>query len=33
MKLRAEYRVHPVGAEVSGDYQMVEMSVPTGELQ
>lgn len=33
LKLRAEYRIHQEGAEAAGDYQAVEMSVPTGELQ
>lgn len=33
LQLRAEYRIHPIGVEANGDYQAVEMSVPTGELQ
>jgi putative redox protein len=33
LKLVAKFRVHAVGAAASGDYQEVEMSVPTGELQ
>lgn len=33
LKLQAEYRIHAAGAEASGDYEIVEMSVPTGELQ
>lgn len=33
LRLQAEYRIHAVGAEATGDYQLVEMSVPTGELQ
>ncbi len=33
LKLVAKFRVHPSGTLVSGDYQEVEMSVPTGELQ
>ena len=33
LRLQAEYRIHAVGAEAAGDYQLVEMSVPTGELQ
>jgi putative redox protein len=33
LRLRAEYRIHAVGTEAAGDYQAVEMSVPTGELQ
>jgi hypothetical protein len=31
--LQAEYRIHVARAEAAGDYQLVEMSVPTGELQ
>lgn len=33
LKLVAKFRLHPVDAAASGDYQEVEMSVPTGELQ
>jgi putative redox protein len=33
LRLQAEYRIHVAGAEAAGDYQLVEMSVPTGELQ
>lgn len=33
LKLVAKFRVHAADAAVSGDYQEVEMSVPTGELQ
>lgn len=32
LKLLAQYRIHPVNAEAAGEYQTVEMSVPTGEL-
>jgi putative redox protein len=33
LRLQAEYRIHSNGTEASGEYQQVEMSVPTGELQ
>ncbi|MGH9802956.1 MAG: OsmC family protein, partial [Blastocatellia bacterium] len=33
LKLVAKFRLHSSDATVSGDYQEVEMSVPTGELQ
>ncbi len=33
LKLQAEYRIHAADTEASGDYEIVEMSVPTGELQ
>ena len=33
LKLRAEYRIHPVGEEASGEYRLADMSKPTGELQ
>lgn len=33
LKLTAEYRINPTGSEASGNYQVVEMAVPTGELQ
>lgn len=33
LKLRAEFRIHETGAEASGDYLLVEMAPPTGELQ
>lgn len=33
LKLRAEYRIHPVGAEASGEYRLADTSKPTGELQ
>lgn len=33
LKLQAEYRIHAATADASGDYEIVEMSVPTGELQ
>lgn len=33
LKLVAKFRVHAADAAASGDYQEVEMSVPTGELQ
>lgn len=32
LKLLAQYRVHSNSAEAAGEYQTVEMSVPTGEL-
>ncbi len=32
LKLLAQYRVHSANAEAAGEYQTVEMSVPTGEL-
>lgn len=33
LKLVAKFRVHAADAAASGDYQEVEMSVPTGEFQ
>ena len=33
LKLVAKFRVHAANAVASGDYQEVEMSVPTGELR
>ena len=33
LKLIAKFRVHSSDSTASGDYQEVEMSVPTGELQ
>lgn len=33
LKLLAQFRIHAAETEASGDYQTVEMSVPTGELQ
>jgi putative redox protein len=36
LKLQAQFRIHPPEVQVedaAGDYQPVEMSVPTGELQ
>lgn len=32
LKLRAQFRIHATGAEASGDYQAVEMSMPTSEF-
>jgi putative redox protein len=32
LKLQAQYRIHATGAEASGDYQMVEMAMPTSEF-
>jgi putative redox protein len=32
LKLQPEYRIHATGAEASGDYQVVEMALPTSEL-
>jgi putative redox protein len=32
LKLQSQFRVHATGAEASGDYQMVEMALPTTEL-
>ncbi len=33
LKLLAQFRIHATDAEAEGEYQTVEMSVPTGELQ
>jgi putative redox protein len=33
LKLLAQFRIHAAGTEAEGEYQTVEMSVPTGELQ
>lgn len=33
LKLRPEFRIHAEGAEAAGEYQVVEMAAPTGELQ
>lgn len=33
LKLQAQFRIHTTDAEPAGDYETVEMSVPTGELQ
>ena len=33
LKLLAQFRIHAAGADAEGEYQTVEMSVPTGELQ
>lgn len=33
LKLLAQFRIHSTGTEAEGEYQTVEMSVPTGELQ
>ena len=33
LKLLAQFRIHAAGTEAEGEYQIVEMSVPTGELQ
>jgi putative redox protein len=33
LKLQAQYRIHAPEAEAAGEYEIVEMSVPTGELQ
>jgi putative redox protein len=33
LKLLAQFRTHAAGADAAGEYQTVEMSVPTGELQ
>jgi putative redox protein len=33
LKLQALFRIHTADAEAAGDYDIVEMSVPTGELQ
>jgi len=32
LKLLAQFRIHAAGADAAGNYQTVEMSVPTGEL-
>jgi len=32
LKLLAQFRIHAAGADPAGEYQTVEMSVPTGEL-
>jgi putative redox protein len=32
LKLQPEFRLHATGAEAAGEYQVVEMGVPTGEL-
>lgn len=32
LKLQPSYRIHPTGADASGDYQVVEMALPTSEL-
>jgi putative redox protein len=32
LKLQPQFRIHPTGAEASGEYQTVEMAAPTGEL-
>jgi putative redox protein len=33
LKLQAQFRIHATDAEAAGEYETVEMSVPTGELQ
>jgi putative redox protein len=33
LRLRSEFRIHAAGAEAAGEYQVVEMATPTGELQ
>ena len=32
LKLQAQFRIHPTGAEASGDYQVVEIALRTSEL-
>src|SRR5262245_44761276 len=32
LKVRPQFRIHASGADASGDYQSVEMALPTGEL-
>lgn len=32
VKLQAQFRIHATGAEASGDYQEVEMAMPTSEF-
>ena len=32
LRLRPQFRIHAIGAEASGDYQVVEMALPTTEL-
>jgi hypothetical protein len=32
LKLLPQFRIHAIGAEASGDYQVVEMAPPTTEL-
>jgi putative redox protein len=32
LKLQSQFRIHATGAETSGDYQMVEIALPTTEL-
>ena len=33
LKLLAQFRIHETDTDAAGEYQTVEMSVPTGELQ
>ena len=33
LKLQAQYRIHAADTDAAGEYETVEMSVPTGELQ
>jgi putative redox protein len=32
LKVRPQFRIHASGADASGEYQSVEMALPTGEL-